>query len=135
VLQPQIAARQVQLDLATPLPAVPGQATKLRHLIANLLANAIRFVPPATGRIAISAMNEGESVVLSVRDNGIGIPADYHRAIFQMFRRVPDANGDGGGSGMGLAIVKRILEAHGGAVWVESAVGAGSVFRVRLPAR
>ena len=64
----------------------------------------------------------------------IGIPAEYHDAIFEMFRRVPDGSGGEAGSGMGLAIVKRIVEAHGGEVSVESTPGAGSVFRVRLPA-
>jgi signal transduction histidine kinase len=134
VLHPHIAARQVRVDVTTPLPAIPGQATKLRHVVANLVGNAIRFVPAETGKIGVSATREGPSVVLSVRDNGVGIPAEYHDAIFEMFRRVPDGNGDGAGSGMGLAIVKRIVETHGGQVWVDSAPGAGSVFRVRLPA-
>ncbi|TMA35382.1 MAG: HAMP domain-containing histidine kinase [Deltaproteobacteria bacterium] len=134
VLHPHIAARQVQVDVTTPLPAVPGQATKLRHVVANLVGNAIRFVPPGTGKIGVSATREGASVVLSVRDNGVGIPAEYHDAIFEMFRRVPDGDGGGAGSGMGLAIVKRIVETHGGQVWVDSTPGAGSVFRVRLPA-
>jgi signal transduction histidine kinase len=134
VLHPHIAARQVQVDVTAPLPAIPGQATKLRHVVANLIGNAIRFVPAGTGAIGVSAAREDGSVVLSVRDNGVGIPADYHDVIFEMFRRVPDGNGAGAGSGMGLAIVKRIVETHGGEVWVDSAPGAGSVFRVRLPA-
>jgi signal transduction histidine kinase len=71
---------------------------------------------------------------LAVRDNGPGIPAAYHRAIFEMFRRVPDGDGEHSGSGMGLSIVKRIVESHGGEVWVESSPGQGNVFRVRLPA-
>ena len=82
----------------------------------------------------MSATREGASVVLSVRDNGVGIPAEYHDAIFEMFRRVPNGDGGEAGSGVGLAIVKRIVETHRGQVWVDSAPGAGSVFRVRLPA-
>lgn len=73
-------------------------------------------------------------MVLAVRDNGIGIPAEYHQAIFEMFRRVPDGDDEHAGSGMGLAIVKRIVDTHGGKVWVESTPGEGSVFRVQLPA-
>lgn len=135
VLQPHIAARGVTVDVAAPLPAVPGQATKLRHVVANLVGNAIRFVPAGTGRIGISATRDGGSVVLAVCDNGVGIPAEYQEAIFEMFRRVRDGDGACAGSGMGLAIVKRIVETHGGAVWVESASGEGSVFWVRLPTR
>jgi signal transduction histidine kinase len=134
LLQPHIAARGVQVDVATPLPAVPGQATKLRHVVANLVGNAIRFVPAGTGKIGVSAAREGPSVVLSVHDNGVGIAPEYQHAIFEMFRRVPNGDRGEAGSGMGLAIVKRIVETHGGQVWVESAPGAGSVFRVRLPA-
>ena len=133
VLQPHIAARRVQVDVTMPLPAILGQTTKLRHVVANLVGNAIRFVPAGTGRIDVSATREGASVVLAVRDNGVGIPAEYHQAIFEMFRRVPDGDGEPAGSGMGLAIVKRIVDTHGGQVWVESTPGEGSVFRVRLP--
>jgi len=134
VLHPHIATRHVRVDVTMPLPAIPGQATKLRHVVANLIGNAIRFVPSGTGAIGVSATREGAAVILSVRDNGVGIPAEYHDAIFEMFSRVPDGDGAEAGSGMGLAIVKRIVEAHGGRVWVESTPGAGSVFRVRLPA-
>ena len=102
VLHPHIAARGgVEVDVTTPLPAIPGQATKLRHVVANLVRNAVRFVPPGTGKIGVSAASEGGSVVLSVCDNGVEIPAEYHDAIFEMFRRVPDGNGDGAGRGMG----------------------------------
>jgi signal transduction histidine kinase len=82
----------------------------------------------------VSATQDGGCAVLAVRDDGVGIAAEHQKAIFEMFRRVPDADGGGAGSGMGLAIVKRIVEAHGGEVWVESKLGQGSVFRVRLPA-
>jgi signal transduction histidine kinase len=121
VLRPHIAARRVRIEVREPLPAIPGQATTLRHVVSNLLGNAIRFVPPGTGTIGVSARRDGGSIVLAVRDNGAGIPAEYHTAIFELFRRVPDGNGSEAGSEMGLAIVKRIVETHGGPVWVESA--------------
>ena len=73
-------------------------------------------------------------MALSVRDNGIGIAAEHHETIFEIFRRVPEGDGGGTGSGMGLAIVRRIVEGHGGRVWVESVRGMGATFRVRLPA-
>jgi signal transduction histidine kinase len=135
LLRPHVAARSVEVSVTTPLPSIPGQATKLRHVVGNLVGNAIRFVPAGTGRIDVSATREGSSVVLAVGDNGVGIPAEYQHAIFEMFRRVPDGDGEHAGSGMGLAIVKRIVETHGGQVWVESKPAEGSVFRVRLPAR
>ncbi len=134
LLRPHVDARRVQVEVAASLPAIWGQATKLRHVVSNLVGNAIPFVPPGTGRIDVSATRVGTAVVLAVRDNGIGIPEVYHRAIFEMFRRVPDGDGERAGSGMGLAIVKRIVDAHGGEVWVESGSGEGTVFRVRLPA-
>jgi signal transduction histidine kinase len=133
VLRPYIDARGIRVDVAVPLPAVPGQAAKLRHVVANLIENAVHFVPRDTGRVRVGARADGGSVVLTVRDNGVGIPAQYHRDIFEMFRRVPNGSGDHARSGMGLAIVKRIVETHGGEVWVESAPGAGSAFSVRLP--
>ena len=133
MLHPHIAARRLRVEVEEPLPVVPGQAKKLRHVLTNLLENAIRFVPEETGQIVVGAVREDGAVVLSVRDNGVGIAAEHHEAIFEIFRRVPDGGG-GTGSGMGLAIVRRIVEGHGGRVWVESAPEVGATFRVRLPA-
>src|SRR4029077_19558020 len=91
------------------------------------------------GDIAVSGGVENGNVRLSVRDNGIGIPPAYHRGIFELFGRVPGREQEvdaraAGGTGVGLAIVKRIVEAHRGRVVLESAPGAGSCFTVRLPA-
>jgi anti-sigma regulatory factor (Ser/Thr protein kinase) len=127
VLRTHIAAQAVRVEVQQPLPTIPGQATKLRHVVSNLIGNAIRFVPPGVGVVGVSARREGRSVVLAVRDNGVGIPAEYHQAIFELFRRVPDGDGAEAGSGMGLAIVKQIVETHGGEV---GGVGAGGGERV-----
>ncbi len=132
-LQPQIAERRIRVEVTTALPAIPGQAGKLRHVFVNLIGNAIRFVPAETGVVEIGAAQEDGCVVVLVRDNGVGIPAQYQETIFRMFGRVPGSV-NGAGSGMGLAIVKRIVEAHGGSVWVSSQPGAGAAFSVRLPA-
>jgi signal transduction histidine kinase len=136
-LAPQIAAKRAAVDVGT-LPRVWGQPRKLTHAVANLLGNAVKYVPTGRGRIAVSGALENGQVRLAVTDNGIGISPAYHRGIFQLFGRVPEAERvvDGAavaGTGVGLAIVKRIVEAHGGNVAVESAPGEGSRFTVTLP--
>ena len=134
---PQIGAKQADVHVAE-LPRVWGQPEKLGHVTNNLLGNAVKYVRDGNGHIDITAdVHDGE-VVLCVADDGIGIPPEYHRRIFELFGRVPvqeqRVNGHTvAGSGVGLAIVQRIVEAHGGAVWVESAPGKGSRFFVRLP--
>ena len=102
------------------------------------LRYALKYVPAGRGRIEVTSGVDDGFATLSVRDNGIGIPLAYQRNIFDVFGRVPDAEQvvDGAavaGSGVGLAIVKRVAEAHRGSVGVESAPGRGSCFTLRLP--
>ncbi len=137
-VRPQLVAKGVRVTVG-PLPRVWGQPRKLEHVVANLIGNAVKYVPGGGGEIVVSGVLENGTVQLAVRDNGIGIPPAYHRAIFELFGRVPAPEQvvDGravGGTGVGLAIVSRIVEAHRGSVGVESAPGAGSCFTVRLPA-
>ncbi|HJQ84525.1 MAG TPA: ATP-binding protein [Candidatus Binatia bacterium] len=137
-VRPQVAAKRVELAVG-PLPPVWGQPRKLTHAVANLLGNAVKYVPAGRGRVEVSGAVENGHVVVAVRDNGIGIAPAYHRGIFELFGRVPAPEQivDGEsvpGTGVGLAIVKRIVEAHRGTVTVESAPGAGSRFTIRLPA-
>jgi signal transduction histidine kinase len=137
VLRPQLAAKRVHVEVDA-LPTILGQPSKLGHVLANLLGNAVKYVPSGSGRIAVTADQCDGETLLCVRDNGIGIARDYHRTIFELFVRVPahEQTVDGAavpGTGVGLAIVKQVVEAHRGAVWVESAPGTGSSFFVRLP--
>ena len=138
VLGHQVAAKRVAVTVGA-LPSVWGQPKKLTHAVTNLLGNAVKYVEAGRGRIDVQGSRENGVVALSVSDNGIGIAAPYQRGIFELFGRVPPSEQlvDGrpvGGSGVGLAIVKRIVEAHHGTVSVDSAPGAGSRFTVRLPA-
>src|SRR5581483_6098220 len=137
-LGPQIAAKRARV-LVGELPRVFADPQKLGRVLGNLLSNAVKYVPTGRGEIAVSGAADDGDVVLTVRDNGIGIHEAYHRVIFELFGRVPrrEQEVDGkevGGTGVGLAIVRRIVEAHGGTVTVSSAPGAGSRFDVRLPA-
>src|SRR5947208_10609124 len=137
-LRPQIAAKGARVEVGA-LPRVWGQPRKLGHVVSNLLGNAVKYVAADHGEITVSGGVENGSARLSVRDNGIGIPPAYHRGIFELFGRVPGQEQEVddravGGRGGGLAVVKRIVEAHEGSVAVESRPGAGSCFTVRLPA-
>jgi signal transduction histidine kinase len=122
----------LQSDIADVAP-VAGSLTYLRRVLDNLLNNAIKFTPEG-GTITVSVWQEGEEVLLEVRDTGIGIPADQLTRIFDRFYQV-----DGslrrryGGVGLGLALVKDLVEMHNGRVMVESQPDVGSVFTVILP--
>jgi signal transduction histidine kinase len=97
------------------------------------LGNAIKFSPRG-GTITIHVENLGEMVLLSVSDMGVGIPADKLEKVFERFYQVDgSATRRFGGAGLGLAIVRRIIEAHGGRIWVESEMGQGSSFKFTLP--
>jgi signal transduction histidine kinase len=132
-LEATIEAKDIRL-LVGSLPAAWGRPN-LEHVVANLLGNAVKYTPRG-GEIEVSGRNERDATLFCVRDTGIGISADFHARIFELYGQVPgQANGDGGanGTGVGLAIVKRVVESHGGRVWVESAPGDGSRFWVELP--
>ncbi|TWO71687.1 PAS domain S-box protein [Caenimonas sedimenti] len=103
----------------------------LRHIFGNLLSNAIKYSPQG-GRVLFQAVKDGAETVLTVSDQGIGIPADEIAHLFESFHRASNV-GDIQGTGLGLAIVKNAVEVHGGTIAVESRVGAGTTFTVRLP--
>ncbi|HEU4731996.1 MAG TPA: PAS domain S-box protein [Kofleriaceae bacterium] len=115
------------------LPEVLGDEGQLRQLIQNLIGNALKFRAEAPPRIAIEARPQGEHHVFSVTDNGIGIEAQHADRIFEMFQRLHE-RGKYDGSGIGLSIAKRIVERHGGRIWVESRPGEGATFYFTLRA-
>jgi len=113
-----------------PLPEVDGDPRQLRRVLQNLLANALKFRSDAPLRLEVSAVGDSEEWVVTVRDNGTGVPPDQAGRIFGMFAR---AHLGIDGTGIGLAVCRRIVEAHGGRIWVEPASGGGSAFRFTLP--
>jgi signal transduction histidine kinase len=120
-------------ELAADVPAIPVDASKLRQVIVNLLNNAIKFTE-AGGTITVGTRVWDGSVVVEVSDSGIGIPARDLTRIFDLFARSDVAvNRHYEGLGLGLHLVKRLVELHGGRVWVESTPGKGSRFSFSLP--
>jgi len=129
----QIEKSGIDLRIDDNLPTVHGDPGRLVEVFQNLIDNAIKFMgEQASPRIEIGAQRENGEVHCFVRDNGIGIAPDYHGRIFDLFERL-DAKVDG--TGVGLALVKRIIEVHGGRIWVESeGKDQGSSFHFTLPA-
>lgn len=117
-----------------PLPEVPGDRTLLTQLYQNLIGNALKYAGEAAPRIHLTAEREGEDYVFGVRDNGIGIRPEYGEQIFQPFRRL-HGRGRYEGTGIGLAICRKVVERHGGRIWVESEEGKGAHFKFTLPGR
>jgi signal transduction histidine kinase len=113
---------------------VRGDARRLEQAVQNLVANAVRHTPQR-GRIELTARRMNGQVRLTVRDSGPGIPPEHLPRVFDRFYRVDAARDSGsGGSGLGLSIVRAIVEAHGGTVTASSGDSGGAVFDVRLPA-
>lgn len=116
-----------------PLPRVMADEGQLHQLLQNLVSNAIKFRAEAPPRVRVQARPDGMRWIFSVSDNGIGIDMQYAQRIFQMFQRLHE-QGRYEGSGIGLAIAKRIVERHGGTIWIDSAPGRGSTVSFSLPA-
>lgn len=130
------AAEEAGLRLrvqTSPVPAVSGDFYRLVQVVENLVTNAVKFTPSG-GEVSMSVVDRGDHVVLAVADTGVGIGEDETARVFERLYRTPSAvAAHTQGAGLGLSIVRKIVEAHGGEVTVESTVGVGTTFRMSLP--
>ncbi len=122
----------IQRDFAPDLPMLTADRRRIRQIMLNLITNACKFTDE--GHITVSAKPDGDKhILLAVKDTGVGIPSHDFDKIFENFRQADAGKNHGGGTGLGLPISRKLAEAHGGKLWVESTVGVGSTFYVRLP--
>lgn len=132
IFKGQVSMKQINLmvDNVENLPLVLADTNKIVWVLSNLISNALRYVEEG-GHIRLLAEKVNDHINISVQDNGVGIPSEYQTRIFQKFVRVNKQ--ESGRTGLGLAICKEIVRAHGGTIWVESDQGKGSVFTFTLP--
>jgi signal transduction histidine kinase len=127
-MRPWLEERDAEVVIKGPLPIVPCDRIRAGQVFMNLIANGVKYNEGKPRRVEIGAMSEWGVPILYVRDNGIGIPERHLGTIFKMFRRLHPRDQYGGGTGAGLALVKRIIERHGGRIWVRSRPGQGTTF-------
>jgi len=118
---------------ADDLPCVDGDVSQLRQVLQNLLSNAIEYSGDEPPQVDISATRDDERWLISVQDTGIGIDPDEQERIFEVFQRLHTYE-EHSGTGIGLALSQRVVERHGGEIWVDSEPGEGSTFSFTLPA-
>jgi signal transduction histidine kinase len=118
-------------EIAEDLPLITGDAQRIQQIVLNLLANACKFTE--RGQINVCARQQNGEIIISIRDSGPGIALEDQELIFEAFRQTKEGLRKGEGTGLGLPISRRLAEAHGGRVWLQSTVGQGSTFFVALP--
>ncbi len=130
---PAVRASHATIEVGD-LPVVLGETSLLTAVFQNLLSNALKFAGEQAPRISVSARREGEQWLFSFSDNGMGIPAEYAERIFVIFQRLHDRAAYPG-TGIGLAMCRKIIEYHGGRIWLDTTVTSGARFCFTLPAR
>jgi two-component system sensor kinase FixL len=124
----------ITVTIDNPMPTVKAEPTRMQQVFQNLLSNAIKYMDKPEGRIRVGCMIEGKNWKFSVADNGPGIKQQHFEKIFLLFQTLAPRDRVES-SGVGLALVKKIVEMYGGKIWVESTVGEGSTFFFTLPCR
>jgi signal transduction histidine kinase len=125
-----LEGRSLELDLESVVVSI--DAAKVERIVENLLANAARHTPPGT-RVWVSARANDGGVLIAVEDEGPGVPPDMREAVFEPFRQTPGVSTPSPGVGVGLSLVARFAELHGGRAWADERPGGGASFRVFLP--
>jgi light-regulated signal transduction histidine kinase (bacteriophytochrome) len=131
-LAPRIEEAEAQIEVESSLPVVEGSPVQFERLFRNLIGNAVKFRGEHSPVVRVSAERQDGRWVVSVADNGIGIDPGKANRIFDVFQRLHGQE-QYAGTGMGLAICKRIVERHGGRIWVDPVPAGGSVFKFTLP--
>lgn len=142
-LGPLLAEASAVVTVAGPLPTVRCDRARIDEVFRNLIANAVKYNDRAEKHVEVGALPAGtaaagvspapaEGPVFYVRDDGIGIPSKHQQVVFEIFKRLHGRDSYGGGTGAGLTIVKKVVERHGGRVWLESEPGRGSTFYFTL---
>jgi signal transduction histidine kinase len=131
IIRERAASKSLELSVVPPPEGVIVEADqrKIKQIVYNLLSNAVKFTPE-NGRVVFRAYRDGEEVVFVVEDTGPGVPEEFRERIFEEFFQV---SGDQEGTGLGLALSKRLVELHGGRIWLESQEGQGSRFSFAIP--
>jgi two-component system sensor histidine kinase KdpD len=129
-MEDALSGRHVRIELAPDLPLVPLDAVLIEQVLVNLLENAVKYTPPGSP-LEVGASTRPGGVEVVVADHGPGIPPGEEKRIFDKFYRVNAASG--GGVGLGLAICRGIVMAHGGQLFVQNRAGGGAIFRFQLP--
>lgn len=134
LLDGNVADRRARIDISGPLPTISGDANRITVLFQNLISNGLKFNRSPQRIIEISADTAPAGrVAVTVRDNGIGIAPEHHERVFQIFHRL-HSKAEFPGTGAGLAIARQVAEIHGGTLTLTSSLGAGTTFRIELPA-
>jgi two-component system, OmpR family, sensor histidine kinase KdpD len=129
---PRAGDRRLRVRAEANLPHPAIDPVRIEQVIRNLVDNAVKF-SPATGTIDLSAARQEDAIVVTIRDEGPGVPPEYRDRVFERFFRVEREGSTVAGAGLGLAICKRFVELHGGWIELESRAGQGATFRFALP--
>jgi len=133
ILSPLIAKKDLIIESQLPATTAMADRVRFRQIVENLLSNAIKFTEPG-GSVTVAVQQAGDDAYVSVADTGVGIAEDDQERVFEEFQQVGDPDRQRAGTGLGLALTRSLVEAHGGEITLVSILGKGSAFTVRLPA-